>query len=336
MGEDVKPFTGAAQLVKVLTQHFDGTSSGAACLVQERIEHATCELRFICCRDLAGGPTAVTKELVRMRLKHPQHNDETFMLTSHQTMTAAETQEVAFCGSAAAMQKAEQEAGRLADRWLHWLRDEGYGTPNSVRIDFLVSAKPAAARDAEPEVELWTMELCENGGSLCNISPAARAVSCLNNCIHGDGSGPPVAGFPMQLPVMKAIEPAPAPAATTGSWNNWKDTGGANAGNWKDTGGANAGNWKDTGGANAGGASYANSGSGSAPQQRYQQRGGGGRQQYQREQQDKQQQQLQLRSQRPLTRMLAKLGLDGNSGGRAILAAALALLFLWLRARRLR
>eukprot|EP00927_Polykrikos_kofoidii_P044137 TRINITY_DN3818_c1_g1_i1.p1 TRINITY_DN3818_c1_g1~~TRINITY_DN3818_c1_g1_i1.p1 ORF type:complete len:644 (-),score=75.36 TRINITY_DN3818_c1_g1_i1:85-1959(-) len=218
MGEDVRPFTGPVQLVKVLTQLLDGARTDAVCLVQERVENVTCELRFLCYRDMSAGPHAVQKELIRMRLHQPRHNDETFALTSHLTMNASEAASLAFKGSTVSLQTAEREAARLAERWLDWFRDEFNQTPSACRLDFLVSCNPGA-HGAAPEVNVWTVELCECGGSLCRSSHHARTAACLNDCILGDGNGgsQALAGFPQALPPPRQ-EPAPAPfSAAKGS-----------------------------------------------------------------------------------------------------------------------
>merc|ERR1719291_1508207 len=120
MGEDVRPFTGPAELVKVLRQFLEGTPPDVVCLVQERVEDVVCEMRLICCRDLAKGQDVVQKELVRMRM-HPPNvrlGDETFSLTSYMTYTAEEATSQAFRGDSQALQAAESEAKRLADLWL--------------------------------------------------------------------------------------------------------------------------------------------------------------------------------------------------------------------------
>lgn len=200
MGEDVRPFSGPTELEKVLSQLLDGAPRDAVCLVQERVEEVVCELRMICFRDLASGPDAVKMELVRMKMHPPRHNDPTFSLTSHLTMTAAEARDSAFQGSAKAMQAAESEVHRLANRWLQWFRDEGLGTPASIRLDFLVSK---ARSGTEPRV--WTVELCENGGSLCGLPHAARTTSFLNNCMEGVSDTSSAAGsFPKPLPSLVA------------------------------------------------------------------------------------------------------------------------------------
>jgi len=209
MGQDVKPFTGAAELVKVLRQLLDGAPKGAVCLVQERLESSACELRFICCRDLATGKDEVQRELVRMSLKPPMNSaDETFALTGHTTMTAAEATQVAFRGNAQALAQAEEQAGRLADLWLQWFRDSGYGTPASCRLDFLVAVTEGRATGSL-DVRVWTVELCECGGSLCGIQVGPRTAAVLNECLLGDSTP---AGFPQPLPPFR-VEASQPPAA---------------------------------------------------------------------------------------------------------------------------
>jgi hypothetical protein len=177
MGEDVLPFTGPKDLLKVLSQHLENSTPETVCLVQQRVEDVTCELRLVCCRDLANGPEAVKMEIVRMRLKPPRHNDQTFSLTGAITMSKEEATQVAFRGNVEMMEEAEREVFRLGHLWLAWLRDEGYGVPSSCRLDFLVTVPKGAAR---PEV--WTVELCENGGSLCGLTHHARTAATLNEC----------------------------------------------------------------------------------------------------------------------------------------------------------
>eukprot|EP00929_Paragymnodinium_shiwhaense_P114746 TRINITY_DN83240_c0_g1_i1.p1 TRINITY_DN83240_c0_g1~~TRINITY_DN83240_c0_g1_i1.p1 ORF type:complete len:682 (-),score=117.64 TRINITY_DN83240_c0_g1_i1:190-2235(-) len=201
MGEDVRPFKGCQQLVKVLHQLFDGVdpSMDVTCLIQERILHAACEFRFVCCRDLASGPLAMQKELARMKLK-PQgshRDDDTFQLTDHNTMSQEEAVRECFFGSVAACETAERSVARLTDSWLKWLQDEGYETPATIRLDFLVSVKPPAGAGQTPEVNVWTMELCENGGSFCGLKILPRTVAVLNDLLR---EGEPVKGFPKALP----------------------------------------------------------------------------------------------------------------------------------------
>merc|ERR1719272_1200539 len=122
MGEDVLPFTGPGELWKALTQLLEGARPGAVCLVQKRVEAVTCEMRMVCCRDLASGPDAVKMEMAWMKLRSPRHSDETFSLTSHLTMTQSEAREQAFKGNSKAAEHAEREVRRLAQLWLAFLR----------------------------------------------------------------------------------------------------------------------------------------------------------------------------------------------------------------------
>eukprot|EP00928_Gymnodinium_smaydae_P002177 TRINITY_DN10767_c0_g2_i2.p1 TRINITY_DN10767_c0_g2~~TRINITY_DN10767_c0_g2_i2.p1 ORF type:complete len:552 (+),score=131.03 TRINITY_DN10767_c0_g2_i2:73-1728(+) len=200
MGEDVRPFTGPTELVKALSTLFDGCPPDAMCLVQERVENVVCELRFVCSRDRAAGEDAVKRDLVRMRMHNPRHSDATFALTSAHTMGFEEAAECAFVGKREALEAAEKEADRLADLWFQWLKEEGHGVPANLRLDFLVALAP--------EVKLWTVEVCESGGSLCGLSPAVRAAALLNECLCEGPSAPPPAGFPQQLPPQR--QPLPA------------------------------------------------------------------------------------------------------------------------------
>jgi len=216
MGADVRPFTGAAELVSALRHLLEGAQRDTVCLVQERIEDVACELRFLCCQDLAQGPEAVKKEILWMKLHAPQHNsDETFHLTSHQTMGAQEAADYAFCGSMEALRDAEKKAAGLADLWLQWFRQEGYGTPATCRLDFLVSVP--ARRRGRPEASVWTVELCECGGSLCGLLPHGRTTACLNACLAGSASLPPQPLPPLRSPPTSSPQGRSAEAGGPGS-----------------------------------------------------------------------------------------------------------------------
>eukprot|EP00747_Dinoflagellata_sp_TGD_P207568 gnl/TRDRNA2_/TRDRNA2_81126_c0_seq2.p1 gnl/TRDRNA2_/TRDRNA2_81126_c0~~gnl/TRDRNA2_/TRDRNA2_81126_c0_seq2.p1 ORF type:complete len:612 (+),score=85.41 gnl/TRDRNA2_/TRDRNA2_81126_c0_seq2:205-1836(+) len=193
MGEDVRPFTGVAGLVKVLQQSLEGVRPGGVCLVQERIEDTICEIRVICNRDRAAAePEAVRKDVVRLKLHppNPRHADNTFALTSHLTMNAAEASEYAFGGSLEAYKAAEKEVLHLTDRWLQWFRDEDFGIPHACRFDFLV------AKAAGGVFAVWTTEVSECGASLCGLHHGPRTAAFLNECLVDDDSG----RFPRPLP----------------------------------------------------------------------------------------------------------------------------------------
>jgi len=209
MGEDVLPFTGAAELLPVLQQHLEGgAQQDAVCLIQERIENIVCEVRFVCIQDRARGEDVMTRELVRMRQHRPRHSsDNTFALASHQIMTPQEAVEQAFFGSWEALRVAEKEAEQLAELWLQWFRDEGHGTPMACRLDFLVSAKRPDVVGGPVPVEVWTVELCECGSSLCGLHWGARAVACLNECLSKAVDRPPEPLLPLH------VEPNPRTVA---------------------------------------------------------------------------------------------------------------------------
>merc|ERR1712110_1396662 len=103
------------------------------------------------------------------------------MGASHDTMTASEAADVVFGGNASALEAAEKEAERLADLWLQWFRENGYGVPASCRLDFLCTTKG----------DFWTVELCECGGSLCGLNSTTRAAACLNECLKDSTSQTP-------------------------------------------------------------------------------------------------------------------------------------------------
>lgn len=207
MGEDVLPFKGPQELADVLGRFLRGTVPDIVCMVQERIEHAACEIRCICHRDDTVGEYQI--ELVRMRLHPPKHNDATFALTSANTMKFEEARDACFCGSSQALHAAEEEARRLAKKWLEWFPAEGFSTPASCRLDFLCQVKPKGGGYAggPPEVKLYTIELCECGGSLCNLNQAPRTVAVLNECVEANKSPKPSRGpndpFPQPLPSWK-------------------------------------------------------------------------------------------------------------------------------------
>merc|ERR1719313_1209984 len=121
-------------------------------------------------------------KLARMRMKPPnsysKHNDETFNLTHHLTLTEEEARDQIFHGSAEALKAAEAEVWRLGKLWLAYLRDEGFGVPASCRLDFMVVASKAANGPSE----VWTVELCECGGALCGYTHHARTAAILNAC----------------------------------------------------------------------------------------------------------------------------------------------------------
>ncbi len=91
-----------------------------------------------------------------------------------------------FRGSLAAVEAAETEVRRLGQLWLRWFREKGYGTlAPAFRLDFLVT-RPQTS-DAAPQV--WTVEVCECGGSLCGLGHFPRTAACLNECLHGGANG---------------------------------------------------------------------------------------------------------------------------------------------------
>lgn len=311
MGEDVRPFTGAAELAKVLTQFFDGATPATMCLVQERVDNVVCELRFICMRDMAEGPDKVKKEIVRMCLHPPRHNDETFALTSANTMSAAEATAGPFRGNAEALRQAEQEAEALADRWLKWFVEEGHGLPTVCRLDFLVTLSPqpqsgGANNAAAPTPQVWTLELCECGGSLCNLSVAARATACTNELVCGagnlDGEALP-AGFPKPLPVLRLPEVTFSAPAQGGEYNKWSNSNST---------------WQRGGQKPEAPRAYR----GDAPRPRSALAPGGDRGR------------RQASGPGPLTALLARLGIGEEGGGRVVLGALLAVIALLWRMRR--
>merc|ERR1719335_573723 len=93
----------------------------------------------------------------------------------------------AFDGDTGALEMAEGEARRLADKWFEWFEAEGHGTPSVCRLDFLVSAEPRSA--VQPK--LWTVEVCECGGSLCHLPHGARTVAVLNEVVAGEDPAAP-------------------------------------------------------------------------------------------------------------------------------------------------
>jgi len=178
-------------------------------MVQERIEDVRCELRIHCFRDLAGGPGAVKTELVRMGLHPPRHEnlDPSFSLTSHHSLTERDAAESAFDGSKDALKFAEKEAHRLAGLWLEWLKAEGFGVPAACRLDFLVALQKRSRGSMQAQPELWTVELCECGGSLCGVPHGARTAAALNECIMGDMSEKLEDNrFPLALPSTEVVE----------------------------------------------------------------------------------------------------------------------------------
>lgn len=205
MGEDVRPFSGVLDLEKVLGQMLDGATQDTVCFLQERIEGVSCEFRLVACRDLASGDGVVTWELVRMRQKQSRFGtpSDNFSMASHESMSAAEAADCAFGGSKVALQTAESEVKRLGELWLQWFRDEGYGTPGpAFRLDFLIATGRGAAAP-----QIWTVELCECGGSLCSLDHGARTAACLNEClITGEEGGSSAPGFPQPLPPMRSVE----------------------------------------------------------------------------------------------------------------------------------
>eukprot|EP00811_Abedinium_folium_P025179 NODE_3580_length_2016_cov_4.043409.p1 GENE.NODE_3580_length_2016_cov_4.043409~~NODE_3580_length_2016_cov_4.043409.p1 ORF type:complete len:477 (+),score=89.68 NODE_3580_length_2016_cov_4.043409:98-1528(+) len=194
---DVYPFQGVDELVRVLSQLLDVAQPGANCIVQERIEHVTCELRVMCFRELAEGASVVQRELVRMKMNPPRHQtDPSFCAASSIPLQAPDATKFCFYGSEEALQKAESDVMQLSDLWLGWFRSEGYGLPSVVRLDFMVAMPPQG-----PPV-VWSVELCECGGALCGLRTEARTVAVLNQCLEG---GPPVEGFPLPLPPTRPV-----------------------------------------------------------------------------------------------------------------------------------
>jgi len=198
-GEAVLPFDGEAHLQRGLEKLLEGALPEAECLVQERVESVKCEMRVLCCRDRAKGPDAYATELLRMRLHppRPQHQDTTFGLASHHTMTTEEAAHY-FESDRATVLEAEAEVRRLAGKWLDWFKAHPAGPPAVIRLDFLVSSFP----ESKPKFEVNTCELTECGGAVCGLKVGTRTAAVLNECM-ADESQPPVAGFPKPLPALQ-------------------------------------------------------------------------------------------------------------------------------------
>lgn len=213
MGEDVLPFTGPTQMAQALTQLLDGASTDCVCLVQKRVENVACELRTICCRDLASGPQAMKMELARMEMRRPRHSDESFALTGHIAMTATEARDKCFKGDAKALQAAEKEVWRLTDLWLAYLREEGFDIQPSCRLDFMVA--PSTTPGGTPEV--WTVEVCENGGAIGGYKHHPRTAATLNSCLSSSSTDGATSSRPPQ--VLPAFELEPV--SYSGSQAQW-------------------------------------------------------------------------------------------------------------------
>jgi len=198
-GEAVLPFEGEAHLQRGLEKLLEGALPEAECLVQERVESVKCEMRVLCCRDRAQGPEAYATELLRMRLHPPrqQHQDATFGLASHHTMTTEEAAHY-FESDRSTVLEAEAEVRRLAGKWLDWFKEHPAGPPAVIRLDFLVSSLP----ESNPKFEVNTCELTECGGAVCGLKVATRTAAVLNECMT-DESQPPAEGFPKPLPALQ-------------------------------------------------------------------------------------------------------------------------------------
>lgn len=207
MGEGVRAFEGPRGLVAAIRDLRLGTTDAPVCLVQERVEGVACELRLVCCRDRARED--VTWELVRMRQKPQRRQNggaDDFSVASHENMKFEEATADVFGGRSQALKAAEDEVRRLGKLWLQWFESEGFGLPApAFRLDFIV----ANAARAVPQV--WTVELCECGGSLCSLAHDARTTATLNECLAGpSGDFAPAAAlgaqgsFPRPLPAMRA------------------------------------------------------------------------------------------------------------------------------------
>lgn len=205
MGMDVQPFQGVKGLVNSLMMLLDPALPGCVCIIQERIEDVRCELRCLCCRDMAAGPNEMQRDLVRMRLHYPRHkSDPTFATTSPTTMSFEETAKSCFNGNEKVLRQVEAEVMRLSDKWLEWFNTEGFGVPAFIRLDYVVAYR------GQGSVEVWTIELCELGGSLCGYSHQPRTVAALNQCLEAVHKGEKVEGFPAPLPVIRDTTMAPS------------------------------------------------------------------------------------------------------------------------------
>jgi hypothetical protein len=172
--------------------------------------------------------------------------------------------------------------------------------PASCRLDFLVSVAPGSGAVSSQDVHVWTVELCEMGGSLCNLPCIPRAVVCLNQCICGDvamtDSLP--RGFPQPLPSLKPIVQ-----------DSWQDR------PWQRSGGPNATR-------NTAGSSRMNQPLAQQTRQQQQLRRSGVDAGDNRK--------------RPFTAILARLGIGEAMAGRAILSVIIFLVLTWFRLRRRR
>eukprot|EP00403_Amphidinium_massartii_P026316 CAMPEP_0178387544 /NCGR_PEP_ID=MMETSP0689_2-20121128/9128_1 /TAXON_ID=160604 /ORGANISM="Amphidinium massartii, Strain CS-259" /LENGTH=616 /DNA_ID=CAMNT_0020007911 /DNA_START=63 /DNA_END=1910 /DNA_ORIENTATION=+ len=216
MGTHVQPFTGKAQLQKVLKE-LRGSDRGAQCYVQERIDGTKCELRVICMRDMLSGPEAMAQEIVWIEFKEPTVSG--FQLASHRTV-ASDLVASRFCeGKTEAKTALELEAKALVSHWLKWIQEAGYSLPAACRFDFLVAPKRIPAMrpnegggppPSEPALELWLVELTECGSSLCGLLAQPRTVAVVNELMGTDAGE---LGFPKPLPTMV---PRPAEVVRSG------------------------------------------------------------------------------------------------------------------------
>lgn len=212
-GAEVRPFSGPDELSKVLQHMLLNGPPETVCLIQERIENVVGEFRLICCRDRAKGEEAVSWEVVRMRQKPGKHGflDSSFTLASHDALPPQEAAVQMFGGDKIALAAAETEVRRLGELWLKWFVAEGYGAPGpAFRLDFLVVKSGSGLH--RPDV--WTVELCECGGSMCGLEHGPRTAAFLNQCLavpiansNGNHKGDAGCGIaPIPLPVWRVTE----------------------------------------------------------------------------------------------------------------------------------
>jgi len=231
MGQDVCPFTGADGLFAVFCQMLNSVSDDCedmVCLVQERVEGVLAEFRLVCARDLATGPESIKWELVRMKQKPARRHfaDQSFGLASHETMSFDEAAKL--LGSRAAVEAAERQVLHLGGLWLKWFQTHGYATPGpAFRLDFLVSVPTRGS------VEVYTVEVCECGGSLCGLSHLPRTTACLNECLHRVEL--PDQLLPSELPALHRPLPLPPFRSSVNNASDerrsWSSTGGSSSSN---------------------------------------------------------------------------------------------------------
>lgn len=184
-GTDVLPFIGQEALVKVCEAMFSKEGNEqTTIIVQEMLPNVFAECRNLCFYDRLTGTYHKERLWVAQMQKLKDPVEGFTGMASSNVLPSEIVGKNILGGDFATLHVAEKEADFLCDLWLRWARAEVPEPLQCTRIDFLV------ARGDEPgQAKVWTCEVGECGGSLCQVEVHARNTVALNNAVLDDPSG---------------------------------------------------------------------------------------------------------------------------------------------------